>query len=161
MIWVIVAVVAVMVVVMVAMIHHGGTGEAAIDDARILWRQRKANWCGTHLSFTVYTLTDEELDMESGIIRQTFDTTQLFRVNDIRITRTLLQRVFGLSTLTVYAYDASSVVDSKSGLMQIRMANVEDAQHVRHVMQQAIDGSRKSNHVIARDIMSDGDGAYY
>jgi uncharacterized membrane protein YdbT with pleckstrin-like domain len=132
-------------------------------EGQIIWRQRKRNWCRTSLSFTVYTLTTDELTVESGILRQVFDTTQLFRINDVRVTRTLLQRIFGLSTIVVYAYDASSIVSSKRGEpLQITLKNVIDGFKIRKQIQAAVNAARSSNGVIARDIMGDvdEDGVY-
>ena len=81
---------------------------AIMADGDIIWTQRKRNWCRTPFTFTVYTLTSDELVVQSGLLSQTFDTTKLFRIVDFTITRSLLQRVFGLSTIVVEARDQSS-----------------------------------------------------
>ena len=79
-----------------------------IADGDIIWTQRKRNWCRTPFTFTTYTLTADELATQSGLLHQSFDTVKLFRIVDITISRTLLQRIFGLSTILIDAMDQST-----------------------------------------------------
>ena len=79
-----------------------------IADGDIIWTQRKRNWCRTPFTFTTYTLTADELATHSGLLHQSFDTVKLFRIVDITISRTLLQRIFGLSTILIDAMDQST-----------------------------------------------------
>lgn len=59
-------------------------GTRDYSDGEIIWKQRKRNWCRTKFSFTVYTLTDSELIIEQGIIRQKIDSIPLYRILDYR-----------------------------------------------------------------------------
>ncbi|MBW3080494.1 PH domain-containing protein [Bifidobacterium saguinibicoloris] len=121
-------------------------------DGDVIWTQRKRNWCRTPFTFTVYTLTADELGVKTGVLRQTFDTTKLFRIIDITIERSLLQRLFGLSTIVIDARDQSS-----GG--RIVLKNVIHGFDVRRVLQHAVDDARNVNRVSTREFMdSDGDG---
>lgn len=113
----------------------GGNEMADYSDGRVIWRQRKRNWCRTSFSFTVYTLTDDELIVRSGIMRQVFDSVPLYRILDVTVERSLLQRVFGLSTVVINAIDASS-----NGV--IRLVNVIDGMNVRRLLMRAIAAAR-------------------
>ncbi|NMN01357.1 Bacterial PH domain-containing protein [Bifidobacterium sp. DSM 109958] len=121
----------------------------AMADGEVLWTQRKRNWCRTPFTFTTYTLTAEELAVKSGVLRETFDVTKLFRVVDMTITRTLLQRLFGLSTITLETRDQSS-----NGQTVLR--NVIHGFEVRRIIQHAVDESRNVNRVSTREFMGDG-----
>lgn len=113
-------------------ISHGATDYA---DGQIIWRERKRNWCRTKFSFTVYTLTDNELIVQSGIIRQVFDSVPLYRILDVTVERTLIQRIFGLSTIVINAIDASS-----NGV--IKLVNVVDGMNIRRLLMRAITAAR-------------------
>lgn len=119
-----------------------------------VWSQRRRNWCRTSLSFTTYHLSTEELGVESGIISQRFDTTKLFRIIDVTIRRSLLQRAFGLSTLVINANDPSS-----NGV--IVLSNVLNGFDVRKRLQAAVDDARSRHHVVSREFMDDGDEQAY
>ncbi|KAB8295406.1 PH domain-containing protein [Bifidobacterium avesanii] len=123
-------------------------------DGDVIWTQRKRNWCRTPFTFTTYTLTADELDVKTGVLRQTFDTTKLFRIVDITIERTLLQRLFGLSTIIIDARDQSS-----GG--QIVLKNVIHGFEVRKELQYAVDAARSVNRVSTREFMDSGDGIDY
>lgn len=72
-----------------------------VASGNVLWRQRKRNWCRTPFTFTVYTLTDRELSVKTGILNERFNLIKLFRIVDISVERTFLQRIFGMSTLVL------------------------------------------------------------
>ena len=79
-----------------------------VASGNVLWRQRKRNWCRTPFTFTVYTLTDRELSVKTGILNERFNLIKLFRIVDISVERTFLQRIFGMSTLVLDTRDQSS-----------------------------------------------------
>lgn len=50
-----------------------------VASGNVLWQQRKRNWCRTPFTFTVYTLTDRELSVKTGILNESFNLIKLFR----------------------------------------------------------------------------------
>ncbi|UCE61613.1 MAG: PH domain-containing protein [Phycisphaerales bacterium] len=54
-----------------------------------------------------YRITSQRLFIERGILRQTIDQTELVRVDDVRVHKTVLDRVFGLGSVEVVSTDAS------------------------------------------------------
>ena len=73
-----------------------------------VWWDRKRTFLGLPWSFTKYMLTEDRLFVEKGLLTTTLDEENLYRVRDIRVTRTLGQKLFGLGTVTVYSTDASN-----------------------------------------------------
>jgi len=56
---------------------------------------------------TRYTLTNERLIKESGLLGKRVDEIELFRVKDTKVQQTLLQRIVGLGNISVMSTDAS------------------------------------------------------
>lgn len=54
-----------------------------------------------------YRLTSQRLFIERGIFSQTVDQTELIRVDDVRIYKSMLDRVFGLGTVAILSTDAT------------------------------------------------------
>lgn len=54
-----------------------------------------------------YRLTSQRLFIERGILSQTVDQLELVRVDDVRISKTFLNRIFGTGTVEVMTTDAS------------------------------------------------------
>lgn len=106
-----------------------------VASGNVLWHQRKRNWCRTPFTFTVYTLTDQELSIKTGMLNENFNLIKLFRIVDISVERTLLQRIFGMSTLVLDTRDQSS------GNGTVALKNVLNGFEVRKVLQEAVDAS--------------------
>lgn len=123
---------------------------AKAASGELLWSQRKRNWCRTPFTFTTYTLTDQELAVKTGVLNQRFNLIKLFRIVDISIERSLLQRLFGLSTLVLATRDRSSADGT------VVLANVTRGFEVRELIQQAVDASRRDNGMTAREFIGDG-----
>lgn len=87
------------------------------------WSGSVKFWCavipivlvGAYLGATIfwriigrrYRLTDQRLFIERGVLAQTIDQTELIRVDDVRVRKTLLDRVFGLGDVEINSTDAS------------------------------------------------------
>lgn len=55
-----------------------------------------------------YRLTTQRLFIEKGILSQTIDQTELLRVDDVRLHRTVVDRMFGLGTVEVMSTDSTN-----------------------------------------------------
>ncbi len=54
-----------------------------------------------------YRLTSQRLFIERGILSQTIDQTELIRVDDVRLHRSLADRLFGLGSVAILSTDAT------------------------------------------------------
>jgi membrane protein YdbS with pleckstrin-like domain len=55
-----------------------------------------------------YRLTSQRLFIEVGILSRTIDQSELIRVDDVRVHKTLFDRIFGLGTVTLISTDVSN-----------------------------------------------------
>ena len=74
-----------------------------------------------------YRLTGQRLFIERGILSQTIDQTELIRVDDVRVRKTVVDRVFGLGSIDVLSTD---VTDRTVVMEGVKNAD-EVAEHVR------------------------------
>ena len=58
--------------------------------------------------FTVYELTNKRLRLRTGVLTQTIEETELYRIRDYHIVKPILLRIFGLGNLHIYSEDKSS-----------------------------------------------------
>ena len=77
-----------------------------------IWQDRKRTFLGLPLSFTRYMLTEDRIFVEKGFLSSVLDEEQLYRIRDVRVSRTLGQRIFGLGTVTVFASNDETVLES-------------------------------------------------
>ena len=60
-----------------------------------------------HILSHRYRLTSQRLFVERGILSQTVDQTELIRVDDVRLHKSLMDRILGLGTVEVMSTDAT------------------------------------------------------
>ena len=73
-----------------------------------IWRDRKRPIFGLPLSFTVYTLTEEKLLVDTGILSTKQEEIKLYRMMDLTLRRSIFQRIFGIGTIHICAADKTS-----------------------------------------------------
>ena len=116
----------------------------------IIWKDRKRTILGLPLSFTVYTLTGEKILIDTGFLNQKQDESMLFKNTDITLTRTLGQRIFGLSTVHCCSADKTSP--------EFDLKNIKNSSEVKELLSSEVFRERKENRVSSREILYDDDG---
>ena len=103
-----------------------------------IWADRKRHF-GLPISFTKYSLSEDRLFRETGLLNLNEEEVLLYRVRDVSLSRSLWQRIFGVGTITVHSSDKTSptlevinVKDSKS-VKELIFTNVEKAKEVRRM----------------------------
>lgn len=74
-----------------------------------------------------YRLTTQRLFIERGILARTTDQTELIRVDDVRVHKSLSDRIFGIGTVEVVSTDAT---DAKILVVGVEIPD-RIAEHVR------------------------------
>lgn len=69
--------------------------------------KKRVTFFGLPLSFTKYTITEEKLTITSGFLSITEDDAYMYKIQDVRLTRSLSERLFRLGTITCYTGDTT------------------------------------------------------
>ena len=77
------------------------------EQPEILWKDRK-RWLGMPLTFTKYSVDENRLYVKIGLLRSEENELLLYRVLDIKVSKTLGQKIFGVGTVTLYTADQSN-----------------------------------------------------
>lgn len=81
-------------------------------ESKVIWFDRK-RWCGMPLSFTRYILVKKEdawfkLFISIGLLSETVEELHLYRILDVSVHRSLMDKIFGVGTIEIYCKDESS-----------------------------------------------------
>lgn len=57
--------------------------------------------------FTTYTISDEKISITSGFLSITVDEAYMYKVQDVKLTRSFMERIFKLGTVTCYTGDTT------------------------------------------------------
>ena len=72
-----------------------------------LWSDKK-RILGMPISFTKYSLSEDRLFIDKGFLNLKSEEILLYRIRDLSVSRTLLQRLFGVGTITLHSSDKTS-----------------------------------------------------
>ena len=92
-----------------------------MESIEYLWKDRKRHF-GLPLSFTKYSLSEDRLFCETGLLNLKSDEVLLYRVRDLQLNMSLGQRIFGVGTVCVVSSDKS-----------IPHLDLKDVKHPREV----------------------------
>ena len=98
-----------------------------------LWQDRKRH-LGMPISFTVYSLSEDRLFRETGLLNRTYEEVLLYRIRDISLKRSLWQMIFGVGTIVIHSSDKSS------GTLEIE--NVKSPKQVKELIHQLVEESK-------------------
>lgn len=115
--------------------------EAATGD-ELVWRDRK-HWLWFPFSFTKYFIQDDRLFIEKGFFKTVSDETLLYRVVDIKLERTLAQKLFGTGTIFLHTR-----VDVDS---EVHLVNIKRPKEVKQMLSHMIESSRDKRNVVGKE----------
>ena len=81
--------------------------ELQTESLNILWNDRRRIIFGLPWTFTKYSFNDERFFIESGLFKTTEDEVRLYRVLDLKLSRSFFQKLFNLGTIQVNSSDKS------------------------------------------------------
>lgn len=112
-----------------------------------LWSDRK-RWLlfGLPWTFTKYICTSEKFIIESGVFSTREEETRLYRILDLTLERSLLQRIFGLGTIYCDTVDKSTP--------RLVIKNIKKSRKVKELLSEAVEEERMKKRVSSRELMA-------
>ena len=126
----------------------------ATETMEYLWKDRKRR-LGLPLSFTRYMLSEDRLFCETGLLNLKADEVLLYRVQDLVLTMTLGQRIFGVGTVCVHSSDKS--------IPHLDLKNVKNPRQVKELIHQNVEAAKEKRRMRSMEIMGGGgdDGGFH
>ena len=109
-----------------------------------IWQDRKRTFLGLPLSFTKYMLSEDRLFVEKGFLNSELNEEQLYRIRDVKVTRSLGQRLFGLGTVTVFSAGDETVLES-----------IKNPIEVKEEIVRLVEAARKKHNIRASEMLMD------
>ena len=118
-----------------------------------LWKDRK-RVLGMPLSFTRYRLSEDRLFCEKGFLNLKADEVLLYRVQDLELTISLAQRIFGVGTVCVHSSDKS--------IPHLDLENVKHPREVKELIHRNVEAAKDKRRMRATELLGrDGGPAYH
>ena len=120
-----------------------------MNKENLKWYDRKRLWCGLPWTFTKYGLSEDRLYVENGLFTTNCYDTRLYRILNTSISRSFLQKIFGLGTIHIDG------TDKDLGCFELK--NIKNSEEVKRLLDDAVESERIRNKVIVREFASDAD----
>ena len=114
--------------------------------ANILWHDRK-RYFGLPISFTKYSMSEDRLFVETGLLNLTQNEVRLYRILDLQLKRSIGQRIFGVGSIIVSSSDKSL------GTFEIK--NIKHSANVKEMLSVQVEQQREEKRVYSRENMLD------
>ena len=114
------------------------------------WKDRKRH-LGLPLSFTRYMISEDRLFCEKGLLNLKAEEVLLYRVQDLELTMTLGQRIFGVGTVCVHSSDKTTP--------HLDLKNVKRPREVKELIHQSVEAAKDRRRMRSMEIMGGGGGS--
>lgn len=123
--------------------------QTASDADEIRYKERKRLlFFGLPWTFTRYTLTDELLTVNEGLFTVQENDCYMYKVQDVKMTATLMERIFGLGTIVCYTGDVTSP--------ELKLIHVKHPKEIKSYLLKASEAARiKRRTLHTQDIGAD------
>lgn len=123
-----------------------------MEPIEYLWKDRKRH-LGLPLSFTRYRLSGDRLFRETGFFNLRSDEVLLYRVQDLELNMSLIQRIFGVGTICVHSSDKTSP--------HLDLKNVRRPREVKELIHQNVEEAKDRRRMRATEVLTDRGSVYH
>lgn len=122
---------------------------AEMKENKVVYRERKRIlFFGLPWTFTKYIITEDMVTVDSGFFKTVEDDCYMYKVQDVKLTATLPERMFGLGTITCYTGDVTHQI--------LVLAHVKHAKEIKNYLLQASEQARMKRRTLhTQDIGAD------
>ena len=105
---------------------------------------------GLPFTFTTYHVAENVITIDSGFFRKVENDCYMYKVQDVKVTASLLERMFGLGTVKCYTGDTTNP--------ELYLTHIKNAKNIKNFILEASEKARlKRRTMNMLDIGADGD----
>lgn len=121
----------------------------ASDTDKVKFKERKRLlFFGLPWTFTRYTITDELLTVNEGFFTVQENDCYMYKIQDVKMTVTLMERIFGLGSIVCYTGDVTNP--------ELKLIHVKHAKEIKSYLLKASETARiKRRTLHTQDIGAD------
>ena len=112
-------------------------------EEEILWKDRK-RYLGLPISFTKYSLDNNRFYVNRGFFNSTSDELLLYRILDVKLTRSLGQKIFGVGSILLITADQSSP--------NLLIKNVKKSDKIRKLLSNIVERERNEKRIMGKEM---------
>lgn len=105
------------------------------ENAAVVYKERKrVLFFGLPWTFTKYTIKEDMLTVDTGLFTVEENDCYMYKVQDVKLTATLWERLFGLGTITCYTGDVTN--------KELQLVHIKHAKEIKDYLLKASEEAR-------------------
>lgn len=97
--------------------------------------RKRSKLFGLPLSFTKYRISEEKLTITTGFLSITEDDAFMYKIQDVRLVRSLAERIFKLGTIICYTGDTTHP--------ELTLHHIKNSSNIKEFIMQASEEARR------------------
>lgn len=118
----------------------------AKENIQTRWSDRSRIF-GLPITFTKYSMSDDRIFCEKGLLNMKFEEILLYRVRDISMKITLGQRIFGVGSILLQSSDKTAPV--------LEIKNVKNPRQVKEMIHQQVEQVKEQRRMRFGEVLED------
>ena len=118
----------------------------ANENIQTRWSDRSRIF-GLPITFTKYSMSDDRIFCEKGLLNMKFEEILLYRVRDISMKITLGQRIFGVGSILLQSSDKTAPV--------LEIKNVKNPRQVKEMIHQQVEQVKEQRRMRFGEVLED------
>ena len=118
----------------------------AKENIQTRWSDRSRIF-GLPITFTKYSMSDDRIFCEKGLLNLKFEEILLYRVRDISMKITLGQRIFGVGSILLQSSDKTAPV--------LEIKNVKNPRQVKEMIHQQVEQVKEQRRMRFGEVLED------
>lgn len=118
-------------------------------ELKIVWKDTRRPIFGLPLSFTKYRLLDDKLLIDTGFLSTKQEEIKLYRIMDVTLNRTFIQRIFGVGTIHCCSADKTTP--------EFDIKDIKKSFEVKEMLSKMVEEQRDKKRVSGREFFANHD----
>lgn len=118
----------------------------AKENIQTRWSDR-SRILGLPITYTKYSMSDDRIFCEKGLLNMKFEEILLYRVRDISMKITLGQRIFGVGSILLQSSDKTAPV--------LEIKNVKHPRQVKEMIHQQVEQVKEQRRMRFGEVLED------
>lgn len=113
---------------------------AGEDEAREYVERKRWLLFGLPFTFTKYTVNEHVITIDTGLLNTTENDCYLYKVQDVELKTSLVERIFGLGTVACYTGDNTHP--------QLYLEHIKNAKEIKNYILHASEAARRKRRTL-------------